>query len=293
MLGLFGCESALDLADDPQVVVVETGPWRCLGKTSEPVVSSKPTASVHVRTCDFVSNCTTNIPDMTARLCSKRDVNCSTPLLSNIPDVNKNGDLHFEVPTGFDGYLEVTSPKKSCLDFGDQSSLLCPMANQLQGCDLANAATDPRCFMPTYAQTLLFFNPPIGADTTVPLDLPMLSLGNAPTLLQSAGIPIAALASNPSGGNLFVTVRDCDGKPASGVKLSIPAQDHEVFQMYIASGLPTRDATETDSSGVGAFVGIPAKFVEVSAFAPDGRLIGKIGVQGGPSSLTYSNLAPQ
>ena len=292
MLGLFGCESALDLADDPQVVVVETGPWRCLGKTSEPAVSSKPTASVHVRPCDFVANCATKIPDMTARLCSKRDFGCFTPLVSNIQDVNKNGDLHFEVPMGFDGYLEVTSPTKRCTEFGDQSQLLCLMANQLQGCDLANTATDPKCIMPTYAQTLLFFNPPIGADTTVPLDLPMLSLGNAPTLLVSAGIPTAALA-NTTGGNLFVTVRDCDGKPASGVKLDIPPQQNEVFQLYNASGLPTRDATETDSSGVGAFVGIPAKFVEVTAHAPDGRLIGKIGVQGGPNSLTYSSLTPQ
>ena len=288
MFGLFGCEPMLDLADEPQLV--ESGPWRCLGKTSEPVVSSKPKAAVRVRPCDFVANCTASISDMTAKLCAKRDFGCSAPMLSNIQE--GNGELTFEVPMGFDGYLEVTSPTKRCTEFGEQSDLLCLMASTLQQCDIPNAATDSRCIIPTYAQTLLFFNPPVNADVTVPLDLPMLSLGNAPTLLQSAGIPTEALA-NTKGGNLFVTVRDCDGNPASGVKLSIPPQQEEVFQLYNASGLPTRDATETDASGVGAFVGIPSKFVEVSAHAPDGRLIGKIGVQGDANSLTYSNLAPQ
>lgn len=288
-LGLFGCETVLNLAEDPQVV--ETGPWRCLGKVSTSETPTKPTALVRVRPRDFVNN--DNVTGLTAKLCSKLDVGCANPKIANIHEAD--GELRFEVPTtGFDGYLDITAATKHCSEYpAEARDLLCGMAVVLQQCDLGKP-NDPACFIPTHAESMLFFNPPVTADMTVPLELPMLSLTSLPTIMQRGGVPTDQI--NMEGGNLFVTVRDCDGKPASGVTMSIPPQtdpDYSVFQLYVSSGVPIRDASETDRSGMGAFVGLAPKFIEVSAHTSDGRLIGKIGVQASPLVMTYSTLPAQ
>jgi len=285
--GLLGCGMMLDLAEDPQVV--ETGPWRCLGKVT-PALSTKPTSLVRVRTCDFVSNCTETVAGMTGQLCHKADVGCRNPIMTGIPGTN--GELSFQAPTGFDGFLKLSAPMKHCMDFpADSTAIICGMAITLQGCVNPENRNDPLCNVPTHAESMLFFNPPVNADMTKPIDLPLLSMASWPSVMQSGGVPQESLLQMTEGGNLFVSVKDCDGKPASGVTFSIPPQQNETFQMYVTNGLPTRDATATDSSGIGAFVGLTkGKFVEVSAQTPDGRLIGTVSVQADKLGMTYSSL---
>jgi hypothetical protein len=49
---------------------------------------------------------------------------------------------------------------------------------------------------------------------------------------------------------------------------------------------------QTDTSGIGGFVGVPAGFAEVTGYNDKLQKIGKIGVQAAPFSLTYSALSP-
>jgi len=286
-LPLFGCASALDFPEDP--TLVETGPWRCLGSVEAPAKPTEPTATVRVRMCNFIDQCATTVTGLTAKLCAKADVGCLEPIAANVRE--EKGELRLEVPTtGFDGYLSVAAPLKRCTEFGASSNALCSLATQLQGCVLSDP-TSAGCLIPTYAPAMLFFNPPIVADSVEPIELPLVPSSGFDSMLKASGV-----VPNITGGNMLLNVRDCDGKPATGVTFSFSPGESKGTQLYLASGLPSTAASQTDSSGVGGFMGVLAGlglFVEVSAHNSDGVLIGKMGVQAAPGTVTYGTIVPQ
>ncbi len=279
-----GCSGMLDLPEEAELVA--QGPWRCLGDLEAAPAPAATVASVQVAACDFISNCTAPVTGLTARVCAKRDVGCTNPLRTDIAD--RAGLLQFDVSTaggGFDGYLEVTAPTASCTDtqvFGEAGASLCELA---PGCD--PAAPDQRCLVPTHARSMLFFNPPIVASVTKPLQLPMMSSAGLPALVQAAGAEL-----DPTTGNLFITAIDCDGAPAAGVTYAITQSQDKVTQLYVDSGVVSDTALQTDSSGVGGFVGVPAGFAEAVGYNADLERIGEVGVQSAPFTMTYVALVP-
>lgn len=281
-LTLAGCAQVLDIPDDPTVV----GPWRCLDEPAQSSVPLANMASVQVQACNFVDNCTTAVSDLTARLCLQRDVGCTNPLAEGIRDVD--GLLSFAVPTlqpGFNGYLEVTSATDYCTSavFGELGPSLCA---QLPDCD--PTAPDVHCLLPIFARAMLFFNPPIFNDLTQRLQLPLIPAVAIPAMLEAAGT-----ALDPSTGNLFITALDCDGNPAPGVTYSISEHQDRVTQLYVHNGLPNKADLETDSSGVGGFLGVPGgAFVTITGFNQNLDAIGEISVQTAPFTMTYSALTP-
>lgn len=284
-LGLFGCVEVLDIPTSPELV--PTGPWRCL---EEPGPRERPeaeTAVVQVRACDFVSNnCTTPVTGLSARVCNHRDVGCAEPVVRDI--VDDMGLLSFEVPTpveGFNGYLEVSTATELCTsDQFEPPGALCAL---LPECD--PEAPDERCRVPIYARAMLFFNPPIFEHTAAPLPLPLLPSAAIPRLVAAAG---AEGSLDPSTGNLFITAVDCDGTPAPGVTYQIDRHQSVVAPMYVSDGLPSDSAFETDGSGIGGFLGVPAGFVSVAGYNQDLTSIGAVGVHVAPLTMTYSVLAP-
>jgi hypothetical protein len=296
LISLGACASLLDIPDEP--VVIPDGPWSCLGKPAKASAVSSATqpetATVRVHACNFVStNCASAVTDLTATLCDKRDVNCIAPIQVGIRDTV--GDLSFQVPTGgplgtgFDGYLKVTAPSALCTNqalFGaDQTAcLLAPTCDPL--------LPDDKCKIPVFTPGLLFFNPGIKADVREPINLSLIPTTATFSLLQAAG----SRSADPNTGFVFVTALDCDGKPASGATLGIsPLPPMPVGTLYLANGIVSASAVETDASGIGGILGVPTGFVRVSARAPhaiDNPEIGSVGVQVAPSSVTYVTVAP-
>lgn len=285
---LCGCADLLDIPSDPKVVA--SGPWRCLGQASS-MIRAAPAApaAVRVHACNFITNCTTTVTGLSAKLCDKRDVGCNTPRLGDITDAQ--GELRFQVPTaggGFDGYLLVNSRVASCGDpqaFGAVAGTgFCNLVSP--GCDLG-ARDDPRCFLPVFGSAMLFFNPPIVRDLDAPLPLQLFPTAALPAVIAAAGIEI-----DPTSGNLFIQALDCDGKPAAGVSYEIAQHGGRVSPLYVENGIVSSTATRTDSSGVGGFVRVPPGFVSVSGRNSDGVSIGEIGVQTAASILSYSALLP-
>lgn len=285
LCSLLGCANIIDLPDNPELN--DVGPWYCLDNPKKNASSEQSAATVHVRTCDFISKCTKKVTDLTARLCNKRDVGCTNPISTNITD-EIEGELTFEVPTaggGFDGYLEISSPTALCTDkeeFGESGAILCSM---MPDCDPANP--DEACLAPTYAPSLLFFNPPVIADTEEPIQLPLLSTMGLPSVVQAAGVEMDA-----STGNLFIIALDCYGSPVSGVTYSISQHEDKVTQLYLDTGVVSDTSMETDESGIGGFVGVPPGFAEVVGYNSDNERIGKIGVQAFPFTMTYTFMVP-
>lgn len=276
---LCGCSAVLDIPDDPELVAPSGR--ACI----DPTVRTS-TATVRMYACDFVADCDVPVRGLSARLCRKRDVGCSEPIREGITDAD--GLLVFDVmtgDTGFDGYLEVTSDSALCTDqavFGAEGRFLCDF---LPGCD--PEAPDEACRLPLYAPALFFFNPPVRADITEPIQLPLLKTSALPSVVEAAGADF-----DPTAGNLFITSLDCSGFPAAGVSYDIAERQEEVTALYIASGVVSGAEQRTDGSGVGGFVGVPPGFVEVIGLDEDMGVIGEIGVQTAPFTLTYGAIGP-
>lgn len=287
LLALVGCADILDVPTNPKVVAAD--PWRCLSQPP-PVLPAGTAAQVQVRVqaCDFITDCTTPVTGLTAKLCDKRDVGCNSPRLSGLVDTN--GEFSFQVPTaggGFNGYLLIDSGTASCTDavaFGAVAGkVLCDLVAPTCALD----APDQRCYTKLFAPAMLFFNPPITADVAVPLPLQMFPSSGLPAVLAAAGLQV-----DPTAGNLFLQAFDCDGRPAAGVTYDVPQYNDTVSPLYVSNGLVSSSVGRTDATGIGGFVRVPPGFVSVIGHNSDSVAIGEIGVQAAPSTLTYSAIIP-
>jgi hypothetical protein len=284
---LAGCAQVLDIPDTSTLSLAPSGPWRCLEGPAATPSPAGAKATVRFQACDFISDCTLPVEGLTARLCDKLDVGCLSPRQIDIREAA--GMLEFDVPTGprgFDGYLEVSTGVARCYDtnvFGEAATgVLCQFAPE---CD-RSAPTDA-CNVPIYSPVLWFFNPPIFANVEAPIPLELYPSAALPLVLDAAGGTII-----PGTGSVFMTVIDCDGKPASGVTLEIAEHADVADALYFDSGVLSNTANETDASGVGGFIHIPPGFVEVTGINEEGIPVAKVGVQVSPVFVTYTVLAP-
>ena len=61
---------------------------------------------------------------------------------------------------------------------------------------------------------------------------------------------------------------------------------------YVDTGVISDTSMETDSSGIGGFVGVPPGFAEIVGYNSDNERIGKVGVQASPFTMTYTFMVP-
>lgn len=289
LLASSACHNVLDIPDEPQLV----GPWTCLDQPLAGVSPERTTALVRVQACNFVStNCAEHVVGLTAALCSKRDVNCATPIRTDIRD--NDGEFVFEVETGgvlgagFDGFLSLTMPAAKCTDetiFGPDARTLCSVAPD---CDPASGNA---CEVPIFTPALLFFNPPIKADVATPIPLPVVPSAAIQPLIEAAGGSFEATT-----GYLFISSRDCGGSPAAGVTYSLSRHEDVATVLYLEEGVVSNTAVRTDASGLGGFLGVPAGFVEIDGLVVDqgqtARRIGGVGVQVAPFTISYATVSP-
>lgn len=277
------CGEVVSFPDNPRLV--ESGPWRCLGAQAPRDSGGQSTATVRMQVCDAFGECAVPLSGLSAELCAKVDVGCTRPLDIEIREVD--GLLEFEVPIGddgFDGYLAVSSPSEPCTSpsFGDASAALCA-ANP--GCDPERPGDS--CLVPVYVRALWFFNPPITADAPEPLRLSLLSSAAQPSLAAASGGSF-----DPSTGSVVVTGFDCDGGRAPGVSYDMRQHVDAVSQWYMANGILTASASQTDATGMGGFVGVPPGFADVEAYNADDERVGAVGVQVSAGTISYASLVP-
>ena len=303
LLSLAGCRQVLDVPSDPKLVAplheqdarTDETPWSCLDHPAQKTTSKTDAALVKVQACNFVSpKCSEPVTGFTVELCSKLDLSCDNPIQSSLRETG--GAMQFAVPTGgvlgvgFDGYLRITPPKASCTDtsvFGEVGPLLCALLGA--ACDTSEP-DDPDCLFPTFVPALYFFNPPIKADVTMPIPLPLVPTAAAQTLATAAGGNF-----NPTTGIVFTTSLDCNGVPASDVALTIDKHGDVATELYSQNGVISSTATTTDQSGLGGYIGVPPGFVVVDGYLGDtssNRKTGEVGVNVEAFTISYANLAP-
>jgi hypothetical protein len=288
-LHALGCAAIVDFPDDPQLVTHAELPddpgWGCLARPPAARTPGAAVAHVRVQACDALRGCLAPVTGLTARVCSKLDADCVSPLLADLSDVS--GTFEFDVPTadaGFSGYMEVSAPLEPCTSplFGEAGPLLCALAPH---CD--PQAPDASCSVPLYARALLFFNPPITADLPEPVVLSLLSSAAMPGLVRAAGSDF-----DPTLGNLLVGANDCAGSRAAGIRYELSDSQSPITQLYMENGVLSNATDATDATGIGAFAGVPAGFLSVAAYNRAGARVGGIGVQVAPGAISYVTLGP-
>lgn len=138
---------------------------------------------------------------------------------------------------------------------------------------------------PSIASTLFFFDPPVLADRP---DL-RVSVSAPETTLALAALTGAE--PNSSLGVGLVTVFDCFGKPAEGVRVTAEGAGDAAKTFYIRNGLPSGTSNTTDDTGYSGIVNAAPGTVSFSA-SIDGILIGSVSVLVQPSSQTMAHIVP-
>lgn len=90
-------------------IEIPPGPWGCLEVMLPEPPDPMPGVD-HVYTGRVIDTITQVPPDdLAVRVCDALDVECMEPVATDIA-VGENGEYTFEVPSGFEGYIEFTSP---------------------------------------------------------------------------------------------------------------------------------------------------------------------------------------
>jgi hypothetical protein len=89
-------------------VMIPPGPWGCLG--FDPPEQPDPQPGVMHTYAGRVIDTITQVapPNLQGRVCDALDVECASPLVASL-EFDDNGGYSFQVPSGFEGYLEFTS----------------------------------------------------------------------------------------------------------------------------------------------------------------------------------------
>lgn len=81
-----------------------TDPWSCV---AHPPISGKSGGTVDVDFSLFDAVKMTSVEGVESAVCGKLDLECTSPVLKVKTDAN--GSAHFSMPTGFDGYVQLSA----------------------------------------------------------------------------------------------------------------------------------------------------------------------------------------
>jgi len=235
-------------------------PWACLDQPPQ-VTSSSPVA-ITFKTFDALDPITTAgptggsdftvvsfvpLPGIAIEGCTFSDTSCSMPA-TPVGTSDDAGEATLTVPDNFNGFFSLT-----------RTNYL-PLAHY-PGPLLADASSFAPAVSMIEPQAAISLAEALGA--TAELD---------------AGASVAAV---------FVEMYDCFDRYAAGVSLAMSATDSTTVPFYIASGLPSRTATQTDSSGTGGAVNVPVGPLTVTAtLAATNRALGSVEVVIRPGGAT-------
>ena len=240
---------------------VNTGPWGCLGHVTYPA-PTKPQVAVTVPLIDAISK--NPRTDVLARVCTKLDGNCNTPLFPpTTPDAN--GMLHLTLAAGYDGFVLLTP--------------LLPDGGTPP--DAGDAGPNGQLVIPS----LVFFNPPLFQDTTY-LTILLLTQDE---LTQTAAIA-GASPPDPSLGNVFMATYDCTGQNAAGVSVALDSTSSTTQGFYFLGSIPT---LTTSATGYAGFINVPIGGRTVTGtLQATQQYIGKTTVFSRASMISYTVVAP-
>ncbi len=135
--------------------------------------------------------------------------------------------------------------------------------------------------------TSVYINPPQVNDTPQD-DTDLVTTAEFEEVVAIVGDTI-----DPTLGHLFIGTGDCNLDDAAGVHLALDRTAPNTLQAYLVNGLPSSDATETDSEGTYVAVNVPTGPLLVTAtLAATGQRIGVATGNISAGQFTYLTLVP-
>jgi len=196
------------------------------------------------------------------KACDKFDFSCATPLVLGKTDSTGLVELMLPVGlSGFDGYLEITGGKTGA----------------------TGGAIYPSIW---YPEPFLIADGWQGRNT-------MLSVDELNALAGATGTAV-----DSTRGAVAVKAVDCNFDPAAHVSFSVDIADSKSLRFYIVGGAPDPSATESDQSGISAFVNLPAApsgtltVIKATVNGAVNRTTGRLSVIVRPGTLTVPRLFP-
>jgi hypothetical protein len=177
---------------------------------------------VHLTITSFTA--ATPFPGVLVKVCGATDHDCTSPLDT--------------ATTGADGTVDVTMPtgpggEGGYFDFSGPS--IAPTALELEFVNLVSSRADE--------------------------DKPMINIGASTLDLNTWGLLRGSynLPQDPgTRSRFFIQAKSCGGSNLPGVTVTSSSADSEAVFGYVAGGLPSKTATETDSSGLAGWENHPA-----------------------------------
>jgi hypothetical protein len=187
------------------------------------------------------------------KLCEPLDTDCLSPLDEAVTD--ENGVLSLTGYYGFRGYTLLEPPES----------------------------------YPNMAPAILWANPPrfdeVAAEDIQPAHLTAVD--------EVSGIAaLLGTSVNPDAGHIFGLTSDCNQQPIGNVTLRSDVVGTDTVQYYFDGSIPSKTAAETDASGLGGFVNVPAGLVTITATSLDVGLLGSATVLVKPGHITYLGIGP-
>lgn len=220
---------------------------------SKPSVEPDPGKSVHIEL--VVVELATGAPltGATIKLCSRTDVGCTTPRVTNLVPDSMSGVISADVESGFNGYFEATGSSI-------QSSLYVVNPPTLRDTRLVTwQVISPSSF------ALLA---KIATNNATPID----------PELGHAFVGARDCFMEPIAGASFLPDRI---DPKGNTK-----------GFYVIDGLPDTSRTSTDNSGAGGFVNLPAGFVLMKSTLESGKTIASANLIIRAGYVTYAVITP-
>lgn len=138
---------------------------------------------------------------------------------------------------------------------------------------------------PAIASTLFFFDPAVHEDR------PALGVSVTAPETTAALAALTGAEANSSLGLALVTVFDCFGKPAEGVRVTADDVGDAAKTFYVRNGLPSATASATDETGYSGFVNAAPGTASFSAFIGDQK-IGSVTVLVQAGAQTIAHIVP-
>ena len=142
---------------------------------------------------------------------------------------------------------------------------------------------------PDTTPALFFVTEPVWHDTVIRSVLPLVSPEGFAGIAQNLGTELDLEQC----GHVYALASDCDGVPAEGVRFELEGMTPDVTPYYMINNVPVASAEQTDASGSGGFLNIPAGFTRVTGFvASSDAEIGEAGFIVRPGAVSYPLVLP-
>jgi hypothetical protein len=132
---------------------------------------------------------------------------------------------------------------------------------------------------------MFFFGLPLVADAILPVNV------ISPQVFEGLNAQFRSLAVEGRSA-VVVNVKNCNGAPGAGVRLTVQEGDNSTRVFYMADGLFPPSQTETTVAGLARVINVPPGNISITGNLASGEEVGTAAILSRAGYATVTNLRP-